>query len=229
MSSTVIPQLFGLSPDRGLAEALAGTANVWDVARRPANYARLRVITPGLDTSRVLYDFQHDVNRALIADLRRQASMVIIEAPATAGSSDTFALAEFADAALIVAEVGNTTRPEIAEALQRLDRLHTPVLGATLVPRFGPTAGQPGKILKADERGTDRTGQSAQVHAGEQPGRTASGAPRLPMPGQPSRERDLSETAPIPLAVQLTGNDNRGTIRVSGLESAEPSASNTEG
>jgi capsular polysaccharide biosynthesis protein len=226
MNGSVIPQLFGLGSDRGLAEVLAGKSSIWEVAQRPADYPRLRVITPGLDTSHVLYDFQHDVNRALIADLRRQTSIVIIEAQAGAAGGDTFSLAEFADAALIVAEVGNTRRPEIAETLQRLQRLHTPVLGAALVPRFG--AGQPQAPRRSYETASDRAGRNAARASDSSTGRTSSRAPWLAMPGEPTPERDMSETRPLPMAVQPTGNETRG-VRIAGLEPAEPSANNNEG
>ncbi len=140
MNHSETPGLFGIDPGRGLAEVLAGKATIWEVARRPAGFTRLRVIPPGLDTSAVLYDFQHEVNRQTIGDLRSDASMVVIEAPSDGGDADTFSLAEFADTALIVAEIGNTKWTEVAETELRLSRLRTSVLGAVLLPRFGAPA-----------------------------------------------------------------------------------------
>ncbi len=137
LRGSVTPELFGLSRDRGLTDVLNGGASVFDVAQRPAESGRLRVITPGTDTSIDLYTFAEDVPRRLVADLRASSSIIVIEAQASGPGSDTFALAELADAALVVAETGHSTRPELAETLERLDRLRTPVLGGVVIPHFG--------------------------------------------------------------------------------------------
>ena len=110
LHASVIPELFHLGQGRGLAEVLGGNATVSEVARRPADFPRLRVVTPGVDTSFALYNFQHDATRDLIAELRRSFPFVVIEAQASGEGGDTFALAEFADAALIAVEVGKTKR-----------------------------------------------------------------------------------------------------------------------
>jgi capsular polysaccharide biosynthesis protein len=222
---SVIPELLGLSRGRGLAEVLAGTATVSEATQRPTDTPRLRVITPGLNTDAVLYDFQQDVNRKLISELRREASMVIIEAQAAGTSADTFSLAEFADTALIVAEIGGTQRPQIVETLQRLDRLRTPVLGAVLIPQFGvpatpaPTGGRETVRRKVGPVG-DGPGLSSQRHSAMQvtPGGNSDGS-----------ERDLAETRPLPLPVQQAMADRHGATQSSGREGAEPTGKNAEG
>jgi len=65
----------------------------------------LWVITPGADPSLAFYHLQHDTARALTSQLRRDARYVIIEAQAADDGADTFALGEFADAALVTIEV----------------------------------------------------------------------------------------------------------------------------
>ena len=70
LHASVIPELFHLGQGRGLAEVLGGNATVSEVARRPADFPRLRVVTPGVDTSFALYNFQHDATRDLISELR---------------------------------------------------------------------------------------------------------------------------------------------------------------
>src|ERR1022692_3328676 len=131
---SVTPALLGVGDGRGLAEVLGGTATVSEVARRPAEVARLRVITPGVDTATALYQIQHDTSRRLVAELQRDARYVIIQAQATGDGADTFSLAEFADAAIVVVEVGATTRAELSDSLRRLDRMRTAVLGAAVLP-----------------------------------------------------------------------------------------------
>ncbi len=69
LRDSVTPQLLGVGDGRGLAEVLAGHATISEVARRPAEVVRLRVITPGVDTSAALNHLQHDATRRIVAEL----------------------------------------------------------------------------------------------------------------------------------------------------------------
>ena len=134
LRGTVTPQLLGIGDGRGLSEVLAGGATISEVARRPADFARLRVVTPGVDSAGALQNLQHESCRRLISELRRDARYVIIEAQSVGEDAETFTLAEFADAALLAVEVGGTRRPDALDCVHRLDRLRTPVLGAAVLP-----------------------------------------------------------------------------------------------
>jgi capsular polysaccharide biosynthesis protein len=228
LHASVIPELFHLGQGRGLAEVLGGNATVSEVARRPADFPRLRVVTPGVDTSFALYNFQHDATRDLIAELRRSYPFVVIEAQASGEGGDTFALAEFADAALIAVEVGKTRRIEVAECLRRLDRLRTTVLGAILIPPFS-AAGRvkPGRPAESAEQRTapaERRPRPAErrPEAGRpDPGRPDNGRPDNGLPDSASQRpplkvgmRDPSETWPLPLgAVRVSGDKRDKTQR----------------
>src|SRR5215467_1545335 len=137
MNSTVAPKLLGLGDGEGLAELIAGNATVRDVVQGPAGMPGLWVITPGADPSLAFYHLQHDTGRALTSQLRRDARYVIIEAQAADDGADTFALGEFADAALVTIEVARTTKSEAADCVRRLRQLRTPVLGAAVLPALG--------------------------------------------------------------------------------------------
>jgi hypothetical protein len=80
---------------------------------------------------------QHDRAKSLIAQLRRDARFVIIEAQASDEGADTFAFAEFADAAIIVVEMDRTTRDEALDCVRRLERLRTTVIGVAVLPAIG--------------------------------------------------------------------------------------------
>ncbi|MDQ2877069.1 MAG: Wzz/FepE/Etk N-terminal domain-containing protein [Actinomycetota bacterium] len=131
--STLTPRLLGIGGVRGLAEVLAGTATVAEVARRPAGVPRLRVITPGIDTSSAVFDLQYDGSRRLLADLREGSRYVIIEAQSVGAYADSFQLAEFADGIIVTVETDLTSRTDAADCLNRLERLRTTVLGAAVV------------------------------------------------------------------------------------------------
>jgi len=145
LRGSVAPQLLGVAEGRGLAEVLAGTATIGEVARRIPELGRLRVITPGIDVSAALFNLQHDVSRRLVADLRSDAGYVVIEAQSVGEGADTFTLAEFADAAIVAIEVSATSRRDAADCVSRLDRLRTPVLGAAVVPASGGRAPAPAR------------------------------------------------------------------------------------
>lgn len=182
------------------------------------------MIPPGLDTSLVLYDFQHDVNRQMISKLRQSTSMVVIEAQAAGTDADTFSLAEFADTALIVVEAGATSRQDVAETLQRLDRLRTPVLGALLVPRFGtpdaaPVDDQPKVRERASGPGDARSARSSEQDSAEPVRR--DGSPEI-------TKRKLDEKRPLLLPVQQAVTDRPGSAQYPSREGAKPNGTNAE-
>jgi capsular polysaccharide biosynthesis protein len=134
LRDSIAPELFGLADGRGLAEVLAGRATVGEVARGPASAPGLWVIPPGADTSLAEYNLQHDTAKALTTQLRRDARYIIIEAQSNEDGADTFALAEFADAALITVEAQRTTRTEGDTCIRRLRQMRTQLLGAAVLP-----------------------------------------------------------------------------------------------
>jgi Mrp family chromosome partitioning ATPase len=134
LRDSIAPDLFGLTSDgQGLAEVVAGRATVGEVARGPASVPGLWVIPPGADPSLAEYHLQHDTAKALTSQLRRDARYVIIEAQSTADGADTFALADFADTALLTIETNQTRRAQVKDATRRLNQMRVPVLGATLL------------------------------------------------------------------------------------------------
>jgi Mrp family chromosome partitioning ATPase len=173
---SAVPALFRVSADRGLAEVLAGSATVGEAMQRPADFPRLRILPPGKDPSVLVNDFQHDVTQRLISELRRSTPVVIIEVPPASEDGDAFAMAEFADAALVVVEVGKTRWTQTEDCVKRLDRLRTMVLGAVLIPpASAPGRGRP--VIR-------------QVEAGARPGTGARGEPAAPAaPVGPSSDR----------------------------------------
>jgi uncharacterized protein involved in exopolysaccharide biosynthesis/Mrp family chromosome partitioning ATPase len=138
LRDSIAPQLFGLASGRGLAEVVAGQAIVGEVAHGPADVPGLWVIPPGADLSLVEYHLQHDTAKALTAQLRHDARYVIIEAQATQDGADTFALADFADTALVTIEANKTRRARVSDATRRLHRMRIPLLGAALLPPVSP-------------------------------------------------------------------------------------------
>jgi hypothetical protein len=116
--------------------------------------------------------------------LRRDARFVVVEAQASDEGADTFALAEFADGALLTVEIERTRRDEAGVCIKRLQRMRIPVLGAAVLPaisdRYTIRPAQP-PPRPGQSQGRDNT--LAGRPAGE-----LSGAP--PVNSRPARTRE---------------------------------------
>ncbi len=130
-------EFFGLAEAPQLDPATAagmaaGTVNLTEVAVQPAGFTGLAVLI--LDSG--LSEFRYEHARQVALRLRSRARYVIVEAPASASGADTFALAEFCDAALVTVEISQTKRPELENRIRLLDRLGIRILGMAAVPRI---------------------------------------------------------------------------------------------
>ncbi len=252
---TVTPQLTGVAEDRGLADLLAGTATVADVAQQASDEPELQVITPGRDAVGGLLNLQYEASRRLLSELRRDYRYVIVEVQSVGEDSTAFALAEFADAALMAVETMMTTRPGAADCLQRLDRLRTSVLGAIVLPastgkpvRPLPEVGSMSRAASASSRtrpeprpdSERRTGPASNGRGTSSSPWPSSGLPRSePQPaGPPSAAKGKGSKAPgsassgaqsapppAPLPPPLSGDPKTSGSRSSGSRSALVSSS----
>ena len=130
-------RLLGLPESRTLdtraaAELAAGELSVEEIALQPAGFPGLRVVV----LAEELHDLQHAQARVLAEQLRISADYAVIEAPAGSAGPDTLALAEYCGAAVLAVEISVTRRPDIEDAINRITRLGTPVLGLVALPRL---------------------------------------------------------------------------------------------
>ena len=121
---------------RAAAELAVGQLSVEEIALQPAGFPGLRVVV----LAEELYDLQHAQARILAEQLRISADYTVVEAPAGSAGPDTLALAEYCGAALLTVEISVTRQPDIEEAVNRITRLGTPVLGLVALPRLRPPA-----------------------------------------------------------------------------------------
>jgi len=207
--TTITPGLLGVPSERGLAEVLSGAATAADVAHTAAEEPRLEVITPGLDVSGALLNLKYETSRKLLSDLRHQYGYVIVEAQSVGEDSSAFALAEFADAAVMGVETALTTRPAAAECLQRLDRLRTSVLGAVVLPASGS---RPSRAL-SEARSTVAAVPAAErrplsTTAPPTPAEEGGSSAIPPAPGRPRAEpRSVTQVSSNGLAGHSPGQD----------------------
>ena len=178
---TTATALLGGQPQAGLAEVLAGEIDVAAATHAVPGIPHLRVIGPGRDPDRADALLQTRSPRTLIDHLVRSASYVVIEAPATSDSPDAQTLANMADLAVLVVEVGKTAAREVLDACAQFESMGTPVLGAV--------AAHYGRDRKASPRPAAPPTDTSPVTA-EQP---------------PAADADLAWTASSSPSASLTG------------------------
>jgi Mrp family chromosome partitioning ATPase len=194
-------RMLNLNEGPGLSEILVHGTSVSDVVQAPRELPRMRVITPGHDEDLAWEQLQTQSMDRLIQGLRRHATHVIIEAPPTSTSADAQALAEIADASIIVVEIPRADREHVGEGIRQLDRMGTAVLGAVVLPvQPGATAPAPparSPSRRADgRRGDPRRGDGRRVDAV----RPEAARPDAGRPG-PRHQRDPAADAAFdPLA-----------------------------
>ena len=117
---------------RAAAELGAGELSVEEIALQPAGFPGVRVVVLAED----LYDLPHAQARVLAEQLRLSADYTIVGAPTGGAGPDILALAEYCGAALLTVEISVTRRPDIENAMNRINRLGIPVAGLVTVPRL---------------------------------------------------------------------------------------------
>jgi capsular exopolysaccharide synthesis family protein len=127
-----VHQYFGLDNERGLSNVLAGEMPPWEAVQEPPGMDRLWVFGSGPTPAQPAELLQSDLMRELLAERRKVADFVIIEAPAALHASDCLALAPLVDGILVVADAKHTIRDEIEQVRVQFDQVGGHVLGAVL-------------------------------------------------------------------------------------------------
>ena len=184
LPSSYSARLLNLSEGPGLSEILVHGTRVPEVVQTPRELPRMRVITPGHDEDLAWERLQTQSMDRLVAGLRRHATYVIIEAPPTSTSADAQALAEIADASIIVVEIPRAEREHVGEGMRQLDRMGTAVLGAVVLP-VQPGTAPPSPVAASDlpPGGRSSERQRRAEPPSPEPRRRRRSAPPLETPG----------------------------------------------
>jgi capsular exopolysaccharide synthesis family protein len=127
--------LFGISNERGLAELLKDTGLSDEAIAKSIQQTRvpgLSVLTSGAPTLTAA-NLLHSPNLSeLFARLKTQFDMVLIDTPPMLQMADARLVGRAADAVVLVARAGQTTRDAILAAYQRFSEDRIRVLGTIL-------------------------------------------------------------------------------------------------
>ena len=122
---------FGFKPEAGLAEVLAGKANVKDVVH-PVKGTTLTVL-PALANSQFAQELLgSDKMKALIAQLRKEYDTIIIDCPPVMAVADAQIVANLADASLFAVRWGTTPRPLAVNGIKKLQDTTLGVTGVVM-------------------------------------------------------------------------------------------------
>lgn len=112
--------LFGLPPGPGLAEFLAGAAELKDVMKFLPDY-NLTVIPAGATPTNPAELLGSTAMRRVLDQLRTRFDRVILDTPPVLPLADVAVLAPMVDGALLVVRAGVTPKPAIENALRGFD------------------------------------------------------------------------------------------------------------
>jgi uncharacterized protein involved in exopolysaccharide biosynthesis/Mrp family chromosome partitioning ATPase len=126
--------MFGLDEGPGLGTLLRDEGPIDAMAQSVPGRPRLRVIVPGRDLAEVLEKVPVARIGALVDALVKSGHYVVVEAPPVSGGVEAQELAQRTGAAVVVAEIGVSKVPGVANAFDELEVMGVIVPGAVVVP-----------------------------------------------------------------------------------------------
>jgi capsular exopolysaccharide synthesis family protein len=140
--------IFGLRTEAGLENILAGECGWRDCVQTVSDMALGRftmddlAVTPGLDNLSLISFGRHPLNPSellgspamtrLLAELRENFDLILIDAPPMLPVADTLILARDVDGIVVVYRAGLSPRASLRLCLERLQVLDTNILGIVL-------------------------------------------------------------------------------------------------
>jgi capsular exopolysaccharide synthesis family protein len=132
LRNPTLHQIFSLENGAGLSTVAMGQTDSYEAAVQETSYPNLRVMTSGPlpgNRSELLGSAQV---AALIAKLREDFDIVMLDTPPVLGATDASVLVELADASVVVVQAGKTKSRELMSAVADLDLSSRPVVGLIL-------------------------------------------------------------------------------------------------
>ncbi len=126
--------MFGIAREPGLSDVLLEAGQVQNVARsiRIGEAGCLQVITSGRPHANPAHLLGSPRAHALIESLREEYDSLIIDTPPANVVADAAVIGAQSDGVIVVARAGVTQGEALAFAMDQLDHVRAPVLGAVL-------------------------------------------------------------------------------------------------
>ncbi len=125
-------ELFGLPNDVGFTSVVLGEVEAFDALQVVAGHPNLAVLPAGPPAPNPSELLGSSRAREAISALAATADLVLIDCPPVLPVSDALVVSGIADATILVASAGSTTRRSIRRALELLRQVDAPLVGTVL-------------------------------------------------------------------------------------------------
>jgi capsular exopolysaccharide synthesis family protein len=122
-------EFFGVQNSPGLTDVLEGSVPL-ETALASTRVERLRLLTAGSPSDDPAGLLAGSRMRTVLAELCELADVVVIDSPPVLTVAETVALAELADAVLLVEDAKRSTRGRLVRAVQEMEHIRGRLIGA---------------------------------------------------------------------------------------------------
>jgi capsular exopolysaccharide synthesis family protein len=123
-----VATFFGLKPERGLTDVLAGTCSLGE-ALTVLEDGRLAVLTSGGRPANPSEALASATMKHVLRQLADEYDYVFVDTPPVLPVSDPLVVAPLVDGVIVVIQLGRTTRDRMQRASKALDRVNATILG----------------------------------------------------------------------------------------------------
>lgn len=166
----------GIEADRTLADVIDGRATTSEVLQplRTTTGARLSVVVAGPVSGTRSGTWQAEKPRALLAELRERADVVLIDAPAARDEPDALELAPLVDGVILTVTTRRSTHEEVDDLRAGFERAGGRLLAAVVLDRKHSAGGRDRRAARRSSRGAEPSASGA---ARRVRGRTSAAGP----------------------------------------------------
>jgi Mrp family chromosome partitioning ATPase len=158
----------------GLAEVMAGSAKLDQVAHPVPDVPHLKVVGPGRDAGALSAQVQGNAPAKLLENMLRSTDFLVVHAPSTSTSLDAQSLARMAHAAVVVVEAGRTEIDDLVDAVAQLQQVRLrEVFCLVMAPQRRPSAA---RIGSADAEPVPLGEPPAEPSAADEPSTSSGGS-----------------------------------------------------
>jgi len=132
MRGAMVGKAIHLQTKTGLSQLLAGTVSLDQALAQVSDYPNLTIMPVGTLPPNPADLIASEQMQAVMIALRDRFDSIVIDSPPVIHFSDARVLSSLADAVVVVARYGLTTRRSITRCVQILDEVRAPVAGVVL-------------------------------------------------------------------------------------------------
>ena len=127
-----IESFFGLPNEVGFTNVLVGDASLSEAVQRIPGEPRLAILPAGPPPPNPSELLSTKRTADVLSSLKEEADYVLVDSPPVLPVSDSIVIAGIVDATIIVVTANSTTKRQAQRALEQLQQVDAPIIGAVL-------------------------------------------------------------------------------------------------